>query len=48
MDIGVLLFVIARTAHLTEGRPVEYNEMTLDASVHILRCGLQRLAEAVR
>lgn len=34
---GAPLFTVARIAYAKDGRPVEFNEMTLDASVYVLR-----------
>lgn len=36
-DGGTPLFIVARIAYGDDGRPVELNEMTLDASVYVLR-----------
>ncbi|AJP02749.1 GntR family transcriptional regulator [Streptomyces cyaneogriseus subsp. noncyanogenus] len=36
MSAGTPVILICRTAYTTEGRPVEVNEMTLDASSYIL------------
>ncbi|MFF0270229.1 GntR family transcriptional regulator [Kribbella sp. NPDC004536] len=37
LDAGTPVITIARTAYTAEGTPVELNEMTLDASAHVLR-----------
>jgi GntR family transcriptional regulator len=36
MSAGTPVILICRTAYTAEGRPVEVNEMTLDASSYIL------------